>query len=81
MLVVKRIVFDDVAERLALAPGDVAQAVGDLLDRRQIDRNLEPAAADLRVNHSVGGMGRAVGQRRGRGVNHIDPGSTARQAV
>src|SRR5689334_1548652 len=72
MLVMKRVVFNDAANRLALAFGNVAQAFGDLMYRFQVDRCAESGASYVLDEPFGCRMGCTIGQRRCRGVDHID---------
>src|SRR5262249_29295241 len=70
--VMKRVVFNDVTDRLALAFGNVTQAFGDLMHRLQIDRCAESGASYVLDEPFGCWMGRTIGQRGCRGVNHVD---------
>ena len=71
MLVVESVVFNDATDWLALASGDVAQALGNLFNRPKIDGNIETIASYVLDKPFGGRMGCAVGQHGCRRMDHI----------
>src|SRR4029077_6569038 len=71
MLVVESVVFNDATDWLALASGDVSQALGNLFNRPKIDGNIETIASYVLDETFAGRMGCALGPHRRRRMDHI----------